>query len=356
MQRLLTNALARFRTPALLAGVTGLLFLSFQGTRPDSSGPPSPGATGPVSFSLPPLMPVFSFNENPINHNMHITSDGDFYYTINGGSSGSGQIQQFDAAGNLVGTYPVAIDGRGIAFNAADGKLWISTFGGNIVRIDNLSAGTFTTVFSSVMQNGQASFALSVDGMRFYDFSQGTLYVRDMMTGAALDTLTGLSCGSGNYGGEAAVAVDASYIYTWNAATLTVNRYDTLGALVQTFTLSNGDNGHSLSCANGLLFVSKDGNYSTGTWYGYDLSVLLGAPSPAGPAAASIHPNPAHDHVFVGPSVRRVQVFSLSGDRVFEKSLSAGQRTVVLPALSAGLYIAVCHTGGGAFPSKLFVR
>ncbi len=351
------NLPTRSRTVALLAGATGILFLSFQGTRHDSSAPPAPSAKGPAALSLPPLMPVISFNENPVNHNMHITSDGDFYYTINGGSSGSGQIQQFDAAGNLVGTYPVTIDGRGIAFNAADGKLWISTFGGNIVRIDNLSAGVFTTVFSSVMQNGQASFAISADGTRFYDFSQGTLYVRDMMTGAALDTLTGLSCGSGNYGGEAAVAVDANYIYTWNAASLTVYRYDTLGALVQTFTLSNGDNGHSLSCANGLLFVSKDGNYSTGTWYGYDLSVLLGTPPPSAPAAASLHPNPAHDRVYIDdPSVRRVQVVSLSGGRVFEKSLAAGERTVVLPALPAGMYIAVCHTDGGAFPSKLFVR
>ena len=31
------------------------------------------------------LNPVFSFDEEPYNHNMHIESDGDYYYTVNGG-------------------------------------------------------------------------------------------------------------------------------------------------------------------------------------------------------------------------------------------------------------------------------
>ena len=47
--------------------------------------------------------------------------------------------------------------------------------------------------------------------------------------------------------------------------------YDSKGNKVKTFEISDGSYGFSLSCANGLVFVSDDGNYETGTWYGYDL-------------------------------------------------------------------------------------
>jgi hypothetical protein len=47
--------------------------------------------------------------------------------------------------------------------------------------------------------------------------------------------------------------------------------YDLKGKKIKTVEISNGNYGFSLSFANGLIFVADDGDYATGTWYGYDL-------------------------------------------------------------------------------------
>ncbi|MBN1131834.1 MAG: hypothetical protein JXA39_02085, partial [Bacteroidales bacterium] len=94
-----------------------------------------------------------------------------------------------------------------------------------------------------------------------YNFSNGNL----------LETITGLSCGSGSSGDNVAVAVDPYYIYTWDASTRTVYVYNHSGTLQRTMTLDYGNYGFSLSCFEGFLFVAVDGNYSTGTWYGYNI-------------------------------------------------------------------------------------
>ncbi len=226
----------------------------------------------PRAFSQ--IAPAISFNENPVNHNMHITSDGAFFYTINGGNAGTGQVNKFTLAGVLVQTYPIQIDGRGMSWNPVDGLLYVSTYMGDIVKITNLAAGTFVTVFTGIMQNGQASFGMSTDGSKFYDFYAGTLKIHNMTTGVVITTLTGLQYGIGSpQSGDGAVAVDASnLIYTWNANTKTVYVYNQLGVLTTTMLLQSGNYGFSLSYANCYLFVSNDGNYSTGTWFGYNIS------------------------------------------------------------------------------------
>jgi hypothetical protein len=119
------------------------------------------------------------------------------------------------------------------------------------------------------MQNDQASFAISPDGSKFFDFYAGILKIHDFNTGAVIKTITGLSYGAGNFGGDAAVAVDRSHIYTWDATIRNVYVYDRSGNFIQSLVLKKGNNGMSLSIANGLLFVSKDGGYDTGKWYGY---------------------------------------------------------------------------------------
>ena len=75
----------------------------------------------PRAFSQ--IAPAISFNENPVNHNMHITSDGAFFYSINGGNAGTGQVNKFTLGGVLVQTYPIQIDGRGMSWNPVDGLL-----------------------------------------------------------------------------------------------------------------------------------------------------------------------------------------------------------------------------------------
>lgn len=99
--------------------------------------------------------PAFSFTESPYNHNMHITSDGTYYYTINGGSASNGQINKFDLNGVLLQTFSIGIDGRGLSYNFTDGFLYASVYGGDIVKITDLVTGAFTNLLSGAMQNSQ---------------------------------------------------------------------------------------------------------------------------------------------------------------------------------------------------------
>lgn len=241
----------------------------------DSTDPKVTFHKNPPPVTIQGITPVFQFDEFPINHNIHITSDGIYYYTINGGNAGTGQINMFDLTGTLIQTYPIMIDGRGLSYNKNDSGLYASLYTGDVVKITSLSAATYTVLYTGVMQDAQASFAISDDGTKFYDFFSGNLYVRDFFTGAILDTITGLAFGPGNYGGNAAVAVDANFIYTWDATIKTVSVYDLLGTFVQTLVLDSGDNGHSISVFDNKLFVSRDGNYAIGTWYGYQLAPPL---------------------------------------------------------------------------------
>ncbi len=43
--------------------------------------------------------PKISFNDHPETHNMHICSDGNYYYTVNGGKEYNGQISKYDFSG-----------------------------------------------------------------------------------------------------------------------------------------------------------------------------------------------------------------------------------------------------------------
>jgi len=245
----------------------------------DTSNPPSNAVQRwhGSGNTVQSLAPGIWFNEFPYNHNEHITCDGSYYYTINGGNATFGQVNKFTLTGTLVQTYPILIDGRGLSFNAADSFLYASTYLGDIVKITNLATASFTTVYPGIMQDPQASFAISPDGTKFYDFYSGTLKVHLFSNGSVINTYYGLAFGAGNYGGDAAVAVDSNYYYTWNAYTDSVYVYNQTGGWVQTMKLDSGDNGMSLSYTNCNLFVSRDGNYSIGTWYGYPLSFSCGA-------------------------------------------------------------------------------
>ncbi|HKR03354.1 MAG TPA: T9SS type A sorting domain-containing protein [Bacteroidia bacterium] len=265
------------------------------------------------------MVPAIWFDEHPVTHNMHITSDGNYFYTVNGGSSSTGQINKFDLTGTLIQTYPIQISGRGISYNYPDGFLYASIYGGDVIKITDLNTGTYTTLFPGAMQNDQASFAISVDGTKFYDFYSGTLLIHNFNTGAVINTITGLSYGSGNFGGDAAVAVDSNHIYTWDATIKTVYVYDTAGTFIQTMPLDSGDNGHSLSIASHYLFVARDGNYAVGTWYGYDLSQSPNFISePEKNLSLNIYPNPTHGKVIINNNnLAEAEVYNYLGEKIY---------------------------------------
>ena len=71
-----------------------------------------------------PILKII-FNDRTGNHNMHITSDGNYYYTCNGGNYTIGRINKYTLSGDSVTSYPIALDMRGLMYNKADGNLYV---------------------------------------------------------------------------------------------------------------------------------------------------------------------------------------------------------------------------------------
>jgi hypothetical protein len=147
------------------------------------------------------------FNDDPLTHNMHITSDGKNYFTVNGGRS----------------------------------------------------------------DDGQATPALSPNGKLLYIMDNGDIRVYNFKKGTLEKIMSGFNHGGEFQTGASAVAVDDKYIYTWDSVSKNIYVYSLKGKYIQTVPIRDGEYGFSLSCANGLIFVSTDGNYNTGRWYGYAL-------------------------------------------------------------------------------------
>ncbi len=214
---------------------------------------------------------ILQFNEGPQNHTMGIAWDGTYYWTINGGNS-TGLLNYYDENGVYVGTTNVTLSGRGIVYNPVDGLLYISALNGDIFRVDDPFTDYATTVVATgLMQNGQASLGMSWDGNLLYDYSEGVLEVHDFWTYDLLDVMTGISSGTGNYGGGCAIIVDTDYFYTIDTSSNTLFVYTLAGTFVTEYSLPSGDNGMSLSMANYMVWYAADSNYDIGTWYGYSL-------------------------------------------------------------------------------------
>ena len=218
-----------------------------------------------------PLKPKIVFKEDPLTHNVHIASDGEFYYTINGGRANKGQVQKFSFSGRLLDTYEFLLDMRSIMYSQKEKLFYVCTYEKKIYRINDLKTGRYEIVTGDLYDNEQANLAMSPDGKNIYYFSDGTLKIFKFPKGKLSKTITGLDCGKEFTSGNSCVATDGKYIYTFNGDYKMIFAYDSKGNKVKTFEISDGSYGFSLSCANGLVFVSDDGNYETGTWYGYDL-------------------------------------------------------------------------------------
>jgi hypothetical protein len=221
--------------------------------------------------------PLFSlsFNDNPTNHNIHITSDGTFYYTSNGGDYTKGKINKYTLSGVFVTSYEIKIDMRSLMYNKTDKYFYVSGFEGNtsernIYKILDLASGSFIKLYPNLYDYYQSGTALSYDCQYIYAFNKGTLKKYKFSDGSLVETLTGLNYGIST-SSDGAVAVDNDYIYTWDSSTKTVYVYDLTGKFVRNMTLTNGSFGYSLSFVDGLLFVSVDAVNSIGTWYGYNI-------------------------------------------------------------------------------------
>jgi len=217
------------------------------------------------------LKPVITFEEDPLTHNVHVASDGEHYYTVNGGRAEKGQISKFAFTGKLLDSYDIKLDMRSIMFNKKDKKFYVCTFEREIFRINDLQRGSYEKVSSEMYDNGQANLAMSANGKSIYYFNNGTLQIFSFPKGALQKEMKGFDSGKSFSSGGGSVAVDGKYIYTWNADYKLIFVYDMKGQKVKSVEVEKGSYGFSLSYANGLIFVADDGDYATGTWYGYNL-------------------------------------------------------------------------------------
>ncbi len=215
------------------------------------------------------LTPVVVFRENPLTHNMHITSDGRFLYTCNGGKAESGQVCRYYPDGTKSACYKIGLDMRSIMYNTSDKKLYVNTYERKLYRIEDLSTGKYTEICGFPERSEQSAPAISTNGKLIYFMEYGVLYAYAMKNLQLKTTLSGLKTADDAASGGTSVAVDKKHIYSWNAAEQTVYIYDLKGEFRKSVKLPLGEYGFSLSFANGLLWVSSDGDYDEGTWYGY---------------------------------------------------------------------------------------
>jgi DNA-binding beta-propeller fold protein YncE len=215
------------------------------------------------------LTPRITFIDNPQTHNMHITSDGQFLYTCNGGKAEVGQISKFDLKGTKIGSYKIDLDMRSIMYNPSDKKLYVNTYSQKLYKINDITLGNYSEVFNFTDRNVQSAPALSHNGKLIYFMEYGRVYVYSMKNGKLKSKISGLNTTDNAAEGGTAVAVDKKHIYSWNAGEKTVFIYNLKGKFQKSVKLSQGDYGFSLSYANDMIWVSADGNYEEGTWYGY---------------------------------------------------------------------------------------
>lgn len=219
------------------------------------------------------IYPKLIFEEFPVTHNAHITGDSKNLYTCNAGNASKGYIWKYDNAGNIIQDFKMDIDMRAIMYCKKDKGLYVNSYDQNIYEIVDLEAGIFKNINTPVELNEQAAVALGVKGKKLYHFEDGKLDIYSFPDGKLLESFQGLKCGSGFLSGKTTVAVSKKHIYTMDGEKQEIYAYDMKGNYVKTFYIAQGSYGFSLSYANGLVFISEDGNYDTGTWYGYDLGL-----------------------------------------------------------------------------------
>jgi DNA-binding beta-propeller fold protein YncE len=218
------------------------------------------------------LEPVITIHDNPISYSMHICTDGTFYYTVNGGIEKDGQISKFKLNGEFVASYPIAQDMRSIMYNKRDKSLYINTKNKEIYKLVDMEHGIIQLLYSGIYDNDQSTLAIDPNGKWLYAMSNGDLSVISFKTGKPVRQISGLKCGNKGMKGSTTVAVDKKYLYTWDTDTRTVYAYTKDGIFKKSFVLKDGNIGHSLSAAYGMIFTAKSEMGKPANWFGYQLS------------------------------------------------------------------------------------
>lgn len=224
-----------------------------------------------LALSAQVLKPKIIIEEHPITHNAHICFDGKFYYTVNGGIADHGTIHKISKKGKIIGSYSIDLDMRTIMYDKNRDVFFVSSFDGNVYEITNMENGAFELLHKSIYKEKQSSIALSKNGNYFYCNEFGTVSIYDSRSAVLIKRMENFNCGESAESGGLSIAVSKDHIYTFDPELHIIYCYTLKGKLVESFDYSDGDFACSLSFANKMVFIAKDGNYEMGYWYGYKL-------------------------------------------------------------------------------------
>jgi hypothetical protein len=232
----------------------------------------------PKTSSVTPVQKM-RFTDHVHYHNMGITWDGEYYYTINGGNTEYSNLNKYDEDGSLEESYAVGADARAILYDPVWAQLYVKPYGTSLDEVD-LDLEEASEVLEDIFAEGQSSVAMSPDGGSLYELHDDRVYVYDA-EGGDQETSFRLSSYSKEeeYGSANAIAASDKFLFVWAPDSDTdILVYGLDGKYVTKFTLPRSGYGFSLSWANGMLWIAEDADGGTdgadGTWYGYELQGL----------------------------------------------------------------------------------
>jgi hypothetical protein len=218
------------------------------------------------------------FTDHVYYHNMGITWDGEYYYTINGGNAENSNLNKYDDSGELDTEYDVSVDGRAILYSPSEEQLYVKPFSLSLDEVDLDLEETYSAL-EDIFVAEQSSVAMSPGGEKLYELSDGTVKVFN--TDGDEETSFKLSSynTTESLGYAFAIAASDKFLFVWAPnSDKEILVYGIDGKYVTKFELPRSGFGFSLSWANDMLWVAEDADGGSdgadGTWYGYELKGL----------------------------------------------------------------------------------
>ena len=232
----------------------------------------------PKSEAVTPVQKI-EFTDHVHYHNMGITWDGDYYYTVNGGNTEYSDLNKYDHSGKLDTVYHISTAGRAILYSPAEGLLYVKPFSMSLEEID-LDLEETSTALEDIFTADQSSVAMSPDGEKLYELHDGIVKVFTASDGEEEKTFTLSSYNTTEGRGYAhAIAASDKFLFVWAPnSDKEILVCDIDGRYVTKFALPRSGFGFSLSWANDMLWIAKDADGGSdgadGKWYGYELKGL----------------------------------------------------------------------------------
>lgn len=205
-------------------------------------------------------------------HNMSITFDGTYYYTINGGNDGYCTLNQYDKQGEFIESYDLEIDGRAIFYHSEDEMLYVKIYGTDLYAIE-LFFELADVHYYDMFSDDNSSPAATPDGKYVFELVDGKVTMYDVNSGEDIRSYR-ITKYYEEHGFANSIAASDNYLFVWGD-TDEIYVYDHNGTYITNILLPRDGYGFSLSYCNGLLWVAKDADASqdggNGYWYGFEL-------------------------------------------------------------------------------------